>query len=74
VDNDVEGIVMDNYELLLFDKNGRRLASYSSKCRDAEKARKLIFSVTQETPYARFEIWTGTMKIAEGAQFIIWDE
>ena len=74
MDNDVEGIVMESYELLLFDENGRRIASYSSKCRDAEKARQMIFSVTQETPYARFEVWTGATKIAEGCRFIIWDE
>ena len=65
---------MDNYELLLFDKNGRRIASFSSKCHDTDTAKKLIFSITQETPYARFEIWTVAAKIAEGPQFIIWDE
>ncbi len=58
---------MERYELLLFDGNGRRIASYASNFRDAEKARKLIFSVSQETPYARFEIWTSATKIAEGA-------
>ena len=65
---------MERYELLLFDKNGRGIASYASLCRDAEAAKKLIFAIKQDTPYARFEIWGAVTKIAEGARFVIWEE
>jgi hypothetical protein len=46
-----------------------RLGLYSFECSDDERARASIFAMSDE-PYARYEVWRGMKKIAEGSRFI----
>lgn len=56
------------YELRLLETGGRTIGLYSFDCRDDDHARASIFAISE--PYARYEIWRGMEKIAEGSRFI----
>jgi len=56
------------YELRLMEADGRTVGLYSFHSSDDEHARASIFAISE--PYARYEIWRGMEKIAEGPRFI----
>ena len=57
------------YELKLLTHTGRMLRIYQLECLSDEQAKEVILAVADD--YARFELWRGTERVAEGGQFIV---
>ena len=57
-----------SYELVLLGEQGAPKVIYATDCANDEAARRLILQIG--IPYARYEIWRGMEKIAEGVRRI----
>lgn len=57
---------MDRHEIRLLNERGETALVYLVPCVSDEHAKETVAKMT--TPFARFEIWRGLQKVAEGSR------
>jgi hypothetical protein len=55
---------MESHEIRLINERGETSLVYLAQCASDEHAKETLARV--EAPFARFEIWRGLQKVAEG--------